>query len=77
MAIKRVMVIGAGQMGSGIAQVCARGGYDVVLNDVKQEFAEKGLASITKNIARSVDKRKNDRGGERRGSLPSHVINKS
>ncbi|KUP04094.1 3-hydroxybutyryl-CoA dehydrogenase [Bacillus coahuilensis p1.1.43] len=58
MAIKRVMVIGAGQMGSGIAQVCARGGYDVVLNDVKQEFAEKGLASITKNIARSVDKGK-------------------
>lgn len=34
----KVMVIGAGQMGSGIAQVCAQAGYAVVLNDMKQEF---------------------------------------
>ena len=35
MEITKVMVIGAGQMGSGIAQVCAQAGYDVMLNDIK------------------------------------------
>ena len=38
MNIQKVMVIGAGQMGSGIAQVCAQAGFDVKLNDMKQEF---------------------------------------
>lgn len=38
MGIQKVMVIGAGQMGSGIAQVCAQAGYEVKLNDMKQEF---------------------------------------
>ncbi|MEO4054039.1 3-hydroxybutyryl-CoA dehydrogenase [Solibacillus sp. CAU 1738] len=54
--IQKVMVIGAGQMGSGIAQVCAQAGYEVVLNDMKQEFFERGLGVITKNLARDVDK---------------------
>ena len=56
MGIQKVMVIGAGQMGSGIAQVCAQAGYDVKLNDIKQEFFERGLAVITKNLTRDVEK---------------------
>ncbi|MED4015882.1 MULTISPECIES: 3-hydroxybutyryl-CoA dehydrogenase [Sutcliffiella] len=56
MSIQKVMVIGAGQMGSGIAQVCAQAGYDVIVNDVKQESLDKGLANITKNLNRNVEK---------------------
>ncbi|MGD7053849.1 MULTISPECIES: 3-hydroxybutyryl-CoA dehydrogenase [Bacillaceae] len=56
MTIQKVMVIGAGQMGSGIAQVCAMAGYDVYMNDLKQEFLDRGLAGITKNLSRSVEK---------------------
>ncbi|KON83042.1 3-hydroxybutyryl-CoA dehydrogenase [Rossellomorea marisflavi] len=56
MSIQKVMVIGAGQMGSGIAQVCAQAGYDVTLNDLKGEFVERGLSSIEKNLARAVEK---------------------
>ncbi|MEG0440340.1 MAG: 3-hydroxybutyryl-CoA dehydrogenase [Solibacillus sp.] len=56
MNIQTVMVIGAGQMGSGIAQVCAQAGYQVVLNDMKQEFFERGMTSITKNLTRDVEK---------------------
>ena len=56
MTIKTVMVIGAGQMGSGIAQVCAQAGFQVILNDMKDEFFERGLTTITKNLARDVEK---------------------
>ncbi|XKH50362.1 3-hydroxybutyryl-CoA dehydrogenase [Chryseomicrobium palamuruense] len=56
MAIQNVLVIGAGQMGSGIAQVCAQAGFDVKLNDRAEEFFERGLAGITKNLARDVEK---------------------
>lgn len=56
MDIKKVFVVGAGQMGSGIAQVCAQAGYVVKLNDLKQEFAEKGLGVIRKNLSRQVEK---------------------
>ncbi|AMO84261.1 3-hydroxybutyryl-CoA dehydrogenase [Solibacillus isronensis B3W22] len=56
MAIQKVMVIGAGQMGSGIAQVCAQAGYEVILNDMKDEFFERGLNTITKNLVRDVEK---------------------
>ena len=54
--IKKVMVIGAGQMGNGIAQVFAQAGYSVLLNDIKQEFINKGLANIDKNLSRLVSK---------------------
>lgn len=56
MNVEKIMVIGAGQMGSGIAQVCAQAGYKVVLNDLKQEFVERGLGVIKKNLARHVSK---------------------
>jgi 3-hydroxybutyryl-CoA dehydrogenase len=56
MKIEKVMVVGAGQMGSGIAQVCAQGGYQVYFNDLKTEFVERGLGVIQKNLSRQVDK---------------------
>jgi len=56
MSIKKVMVIGAGQMGSGIAQVCAQSGYDVMLNDMNDEALNKGVKNIEKHLARSVEK---------------------
>ena len=56
MSIQKIMVIGAGQMGSGIAQVCAKAGYDVKVNDLKQEQLDRGLAVISKNLARHVEK---------------------
>lgn len=56
MAIQKVMVVGAGQMGSGIAQVCATAGFEVKLNDIKEEYFERGIATITKNLSRDVEK---------------------
>ena len=58
MTIKTFGVIGAGQMGGGIAQVAAMSGLDVIMNDIKEEFVEKGLAGITKILSRSVEKGK-------------------
>jgi 3-hydroxybutyryl-CoA dehydrogenase len=52
--IRRVGVIGAGQMGNGIAHVCALAGYDVVLTDVKPEALKKALDTINKNMDRQV-----------------------
>ncbi|HEV2763503.1 MAG TPA: 3-hydroxybutyryl-CoA dehydrogenase [Pyrinomonadaceae bacterium] len=49
-------VVGAGTMGNGIAQVCARAGFDVVLRDVKDEFLERGLKAVDKSLQRDVDK---------------------
>jgi 3-hydroxybutyryl-CoA dehydrogenase len=54
MTIKKVGVIGAGQMGSGIAHVCALAGYDVGLYDISKEAIETGLATINGNMARQV-----------------------
>ena len=56
MEINRVGVIGAGQMGAGIAQVCASIGKVVTLCDIKQEFVDSGIASIRNNLQRSVSK---------------------
>jgi 3-hydroxybutyryl-CoA dehydrogenase len=52
--IKTVGVIGAGQMGSGIAHVCALAGYDVVLHDISKDRIDAGLVLIEKNLARQV-----------------------
>jgi len=61
--IRKVAVIGAGTMGSGIAQVFAQAGFDVYLRDVKKELVERGLAHIEGNLRRMVEK----------GKLPSDV----
>ena len=58
MQVKTFGVIGAGQMGNGIAQVAATSGLDVIMNDIKAEFVEHGLATITKILSRNVDKGK-------------------
>ena len=58
MNVQTIMVIGAGQMGGGIAQVAAQAGYKVILNDIKDEFVERGLKIIDKNLSRSVEKGK-------------------
>jgi len=58
MAIQRVLVIGAGQMGSGIAQVMAQGGLEVVLRDIKEEFVQRGITGIAKNLNKAVEKGK-------------------
>ena len=54
--VKTVGVIGAGQMGAGIAQICATIDKDVILCDIKQEFLDNGIGTITKNLTRSVSK---------------------
>lgn len=66
--IGKVGVIGAGQMGSGIAHVCALAGYDVLLNDLTRENIESGLATINGNLARQVSSRKIDE-AERDGAI--------
>jgi 3-hydroxybutyryl-CoA dehydrogenase len=58
MNIKTFGVVGAGQMGNGIAQVAAASGFEVVMNDIKMEFVEHGFASIKKNLKRGVEKGK-------------------
>ena len=55
-AIKRVGIIGAGQMGVGIAHVIATAGYTVALNDLEKARVDKGLEAIEKNMARQVAK---------------------
>jgi 3-hydroxybutyryl-CoA dehydrogenase len=64
MTIHRVGVIGAGQMGNGIAHVCALAGFNVALNDVSEERVKAGIATINGNMARQVVKQaisENDR----------------
>ena len=54
--IKSVGVIGAGQMGNGIAHVFALAGYDVVLSDISADALEKAVATINKNLDRQISK---------------------
>lgn len=78
MSMKKVMVIGAGQMGSGIAQVMAQAGIATVLHDVAPEFIQKGLAGITKNLDRSVEKGRmtqEERDATLKNIVPSKGIN--
>jgi 3-hydroxybutyryl-CoA dehydrogenase len=54
--IAKVGIIGAGQMGTGIAHVCALAGFDVLISDISDEALKKSVSSIDKNIARQVNK---------------------
>lgn len=56
MNIRNITVIGSGTMGNGIAHVFAQYGYAVTLNDIKQEFLDKGIKTITSNLDRQVKK---------------------
>lgn len=58
MAIKKVGVLGCGLMGSGIAQVSAQSGYDVVIREVNQDLLDKGLGNIEKFLQKGVDRGK-------------------
>ena len=55
--IKKVGVIGSGQMGNGIAHVAALAGFDVVLNDVSVDRLKSGMATINGNLSRQVSKK--------------------
>jgi len=58
MKIKKVCILGAGIMGSGIAQVVAAAGFDVNMRDIEDHFVEKGLATIKFHLDRAVEKEK-------------------
>lgn len=61
MEIKKVCILGAGLMGSGIAQVCAQAGYTVTMRDIEQRFVDRGMDAIRKNLERSLEKGKTTR----------------
>jgi len=58
MEIKTIGVVGAGQMGNGIAQVAAHAGFRVLMSDIADSFVQKGLGTISKNLDRMVEKGK-------------------
>jgi 3-hydroxybutyryl-CoA dehydrogenase len=58
MEIKNVCILGAGLMGSGIAQVCAQAGFQVTMRDIEQIFIDAGMNTIKKNLSRDVEKGK-------------------
>ena len=62
MTIKTIGVIGAGQMGAGIAQVFAVKGFSVIMQDIREEFCERGLKSIKKSLGKMVEKGKISQG---------------
>ena len=68
MNIETLGVIGAGQMGNGIAQVAAMNGFNVIMSDIKNELIKQGVGAIQKILQRGVDKGKLD-GAERDGIL--------
>jgi 3-hydroxybutyryl-CoA dehydrogenase len=65
MEIKTIGVVGAGQMGNGIAQVVSQAGFRVVMSDIADSFVQKGLSTISKNLDRMVEK----------GKIPSQTKN--
>lgn len=58
MAIKKVGVVGCGLMGSGITQVCAQSGYDVVVSEINEDLLNKGMKMLKGSLAKSVEKGK-------------------
>jgi len=56
--MEKIFVLGAGTMGAGIVQAFAAKGYEVILRDIKDEFVNKGLVGIKKNLERLVSKEK-------------------
>jgi len=54
----KILVLGAGTMGSGIAQTFAQSGYEVIIRDIDDEYVKKGIAGIDKNLSRSIKKKR-------------------
>ena len=54
--MEKIAVIGAGQMGNGIAQVAASAGYEVLMIDIKEEYIDRGMATIQKSLSKLVSK---------------------
>ncbi len=52
--IRRVGVVGCGQMGAGIAEVCARAGYTVMISDLNSDLVERGLRRIENSLGKAV-----------------------
>jgi 3-hydroxybutyryl-CoA dehydrogenase len=71
MDVKTFGVIGAGQMGNGIAQVAAMSGLSVIMNDIAPQFVEKGVQTIAKNLDRTVEKGKMSK--EERDAIMSRI----
>ncbi|WP_158737015.1 3-hydroxybutyryl-CoA dehydrogenase [Alteribacillus sp. YIM 98480] len=72
MDIQTIMVVGAGQMGSGIAQVHAQSGYYVYLHDVEENQVEKGLERVKKNLTRQIEKGRLS--GEEKSEILSRIV---
>jgi 3-hydroxybutyryl-CoA dehydrogenase len=62
--IKKVGVVGLGQMGSGIAQVAAQAGYNILATDAAEEYIAKGIRNITKQLDKAIEKGKLDAAGK-------------
>ncbi len=56
MAIRKVGVVGCGAMGGGITQLCAQGGYQVVVSEINETLLKKGLAAINSTLARLIER---------------------
>jgi len=73
MEIKTFGVVGAGQMGNGIAQVAAMSGLNVVMNDIEAAYVERGTGTIEKNLSRSVEKERMT--GEEKDAVLARIKN--
>lgn len=58
MEIKKVLIVGSGLMGTGIAQVCAQSGFEVILNDINQEILDNAIKSIRWSLGKLIEKGK-------------------
>ncbi|MDH7508734.1 MAG: 3-hydroxybutyryl-CoA dehydrogenase [Methanomassiliicoccales archaeon] len=56
--VRKIGIVGAGTMGSGIAQVAAQSGYEVILNDISDSFIQSGIAKIEKGLSKAIEKGK-------------------
>ena len=75
--MSKIMIIGAGLMGSGIAQVCAVAGYDVVLRDISDEALRRGTGAIAASLAQVRGQGRAERGGRGRGAGADHHHHRS
>ena len=72
LTIKKIGVVGAGQMGNGIAHVAALAGFDVLINDVSQDRIKAGLATVNGNLARQVSRQRITE--EQRKAALAHIV---